>query len=45
MKQLKALERLERIKQLGAFGKKKTQIVKDKSKYTRKSKYNVCGKI
>lgn len=38
-KRLKAQERLRRIEVLGGFGRKPTQIKKDKSKYNRKNKY------
>ena len=37
-KEFKNIERLERIKKLGGFGKRPTQVVKDKTKYSRKNK-------
>ena len=39
MKELKALERKRRLTQLGGFGKKRTQVVRDRTKYSRKDKH------
>lgn len=39
VKAMKARQRKERIDQLGGFGTKRTQVIKDKSKYTRKTKH------
>lgn len=38
MRRAQANMRRDRIDQLGGFGKKRTQVVKDKTKYTRKGK-------
>jgi len=40
MNSCKAIERKQRIEQLGSFGKRKTQVIKDKTKYSRKEKWN-----
>jgi hypothetical protein len=39
IKNIKSMERKRRLEQLGGFGKKRTQVVRDRTKYSRKNKH------